>query len=169
MDVLETYEVIALMDSLNPYARTKSDEELDAQADTWTLVLAEVPKVFAMDYIGNAAREGRTVREITEVTGAWRRLRAQRMERAGEVLAAPEALADDADAWLAWTRTSRQVYGATGSLERARDAANEAVGYRPELEPAVDSEPVSEDESQARMKAIMRTQRIERALGGEGK
>lgn len=163
MNVDETYEVIGLMDSLNPYAKNKTDAEQNSQADTWAIVLAEVPKAFALDYIGQAARGGRTVREITEITAAWRQAVGERMQHAQEALVAPDAIADDADAWLTWTRTARQAYAVTGSVEQAQDRANAEVGYTPELEPP---RSVPREESIARLRALVRTQRGERTRGG---
>lgn len=166
MNTQEAIHLMSHMDVLNPYARQKSEAEREAQARALSdYVLAEVPLDFAMGYVNVQARDGHTVQAITEITAAWARYKTEQADTAVRELVAPDALADDADAWLTWNRTARQTYRATGSLETSVKAANRAVGHIPELEAA--SPVVPREESIARLQTLMRDRRINRAMGGD--
>lgn len=165
MELFDVYDVIAAMDGLNSYARRRKDDEYHDLADLWAVVLQEVPKGFALGYIQKASREGRKVREVSDIAGAWRRHTAEARERSPEALIPPDALAEDVDAWLEWARTARAVFASTGSVQTARTEANRAVGHHPELEP--NEVPVPEIESSTRLREVLRHRRIERVRGGD--
>lgn len=166
MDMDNAYDLIGLVDEMDPYRRNKEIADLHPQAALWAEILHDVPMQFAWDYVLGQGRAGTVVRAPSEISAAWKAEASERLAQAEYQLEPPAEIADDPHQWQAWLVRARRAVSEGASVGDAKRRADQAVGVSRALE-TEETQIVDAEESKRRLRSLAQKWTLNRLSGGE--
>lgn len=126
MNNQEAGQLLFMLQSLDPYAKKRDEDETFAIAVQIASILPTTPLIWAQKHVHACVRAG-SVPKITDIADAWKAEARRRVESVPVPPAPPEIEADPAR-WQMWERARRDALIAGASPEQAFARASRQIG-----------------------------------------
>lgn len=126
MNIPEAVKLHMAMVAFDPYAKSRTPEEIAVLAEQIALTLPTTPLDWALEFVRQVNREG-SVATLQGLATAWG-AEAKRRVDAVPVPAAPEEIEADPEKWRAWEKARRMALIQGANANQALAYANRQLG-----------------------------------------